>query len=217
MTTAKDIYRGALARFGMNSPDGLIGPTNDETVLAAYNDGLMEFYVDHDWVFSYTEATFTTVANNDTYSPPSNWSRTAWMTAAGGYPLSLKSRREHKDYLSTGMPRWYDTQGDRILLCPVPDGAYQITHAYYAAPERIVRDSDTYADVEDQLDAEDVQVPDIYVPLLTLYVAKNLAVVALDREAHSTLREEINQYRARVADNRRRHTTPGRIKARRDY
>jgi hypothetical protein len=217
--TAFDLYDSAIARLGLNFPDGLVGEGNESGVLSTLNDALAELAVDHDWLFSYTESEFQTSPGVWSYPPPNGWLRTSWLIlTSNGSELQPRQRRDHFRFgPERGEPRYFDTSGDRLLIAPVPDGVYRIRHGYFYSIERIERDSATWPDLYDQLREIDISVPDPYIPLVKLYVLKNVALLIKDREAHQMATEELRSYRNKVEDNRRRQQQVGRIVTREDY
>lgn len=218
MASASSLYKSALGRLGLNFPDGLVGETNEQGVLDALNDALSEVAVDHDWLFTYSEHTLETVPGQAHYSLPSTWLRTSWLVMQDtGEELVAKQRRGHFTFTGQARPRWYDTSGDKIILAPVPDGAYVIQHGYFSSYDYIERNSDDFASLYEQLDEVDIAIPDVYRPLLVLYIAKNIALLEKDRESYQMVTEEIGSFRRRIGDNRRRHQSPGMVITRDDY
>jgi hypothetical protein len=216
VTTAYDIYFGALSRLGLNFDDGLLGSTNSAGVLSVLNDGLAELSVDHDWLFSYVEEEMAVSSGIDAYDPPTDWLRTGWLVEKStNTELKVRQRREHFG-MTAGMPRYFDTSGDRILVAPVPDQNYVLRHGYFTSIPRIVRDSTTWPTFYDQLQAVTLVLPAPYDTLATLYVAKNIALLQKDRELYGMIDSDLGAFRRKIEDNRRRSQAVPAIKVRPD-
>lgn len=216
MTTAYDVWIGALARLGWNFEDGLLGDNDDVGVLSLLNDGLAEMSVDHDWLFAFGEETFDIEAGVDVYNTPLDWLRTSFLiNQDGNYELYPLQRREHHTMLP-GVPRFYDTSGDRILIAPTPTEDGTLLHGYFTSIPRVVRNATLYPEVYDQLAAVTLNLPDPYTSLAVLYVAKNAALRIKDREAYQMVNEELASFRRKIEDNRRRQQAQPRVRARQD-
>lgn len=207
---ASDVYTAARARLGLNFPDGLLGEANTEGVAAVMNTALAEMVSDYDWPFLYAETEFEVYPGKSVYPVPDCWLRTAFLVLDGyGHELVWRQRRTHFELPPDGIPTVFDTSGDQILIAPEPDGAYKVRHGYYKGFHRIP----VGADLEDI----ELPIPPPFDQLLILFTARAMSVLIKDRELHQMLSGEINEYRSRVADNRRRQQTTGRVKTRNDY
>lgn len=215
MTTAYDIFNSARIRAGLEFDDGLLDA--DGSVIPLFNAAMDEMAVDHDWSFNYTEDTFQTSPGQTLYNTPVDWLRTAWVVKEStGEQLTYKNRRTTMVHTTRGEPVFYDVVGDQLALAPAPENVTRYVHAYFAKFPSLVRDSDTYADVFDQLAAEQVNIPSPFVTLASLFLTKNIALRLKDRELYQMVNEEIRDFKRRIDDNRRRATAPGRIQTRSD-
>ena len=217
MTTAAELYDSARATIGLNFEDGLLGTQNESAVLTVINSGLNDLSIDHNWLFSYVEEEFQTVQGLDSYDPPEEWLMTSFLVVKDlGYELTPKQRRDHFAYTGGGAPQWYDTSGDRLLIAPVPDGAYTIVHGFYTHLSNITRASTSYPVFDDQLAAVSFDIPPTYLPLAVLFIARRLCLLMKDKEHYGMVEDQIKNVTRKMDDNRMRQTRPGRISSRRD-
>lgn len=98
---------------------------------------------------SYEETTLTTTGGTATIVLPADFARMASINKAIGgtnipLPFMTPSALDaaFAGYVS-GEPRAYTIEGTSIRVAPVPDGAYDISMAYYASITPLVNDGDT--------------------------------------------------------------------------
>jgi hypothetical protein len=89
-----------------------------------------------------------------------------------------------------------------MYLSPTPTESGTYRTGYYAylpfTPAATIADLDNQA----------LTIPDIYVPLASLYIAKSIAMMFKDYDAHKMILGEIREELQRVSDNTRRSLGP---------
>jgi len=201
--TAGDLYASARARTGLNFADGRLDDNNIVGVNTAINAGLTDLVAAHDWDWLYDENIIGIVPSVESYRTPTNFMRALWLANDNNEELSLRQRRDAIRFSSgTGTPRYFSILNGQIYLSPTPSQAAVYRIGYYVQFERI--DALTVA----ALDDIDLEIPDMFVSLATLYIAKNIAMMFKDYDAYRLLTEEIRAEMKRVADNTRRSLGP---------
>lgn len=116
------------------------------TINAFINSANLQIASDADWPWRQTSTTFSTVAGTDTYTPPTDWLRTKSLKVANENPMRLLSiiDLDQRWYDSTGrgLPREYAIEADQIVIRPIPDGIYVVTHRYVKVEPILDTDDD---------------------------------------------------------------------------
>lgn len=201
--TAGALYAGARARIGLNFADGRLDDTNIVGANTAISTGLMELCAAHDWDWLYAEGTVAVVSGTTSYSLPTRHMRTLWLCDDNNEELQLRQRRDAIRYAEgTGRPRFFSILNNSMYLSPTPSesGTYRTGYYAYLA----FTDAVSIA----ALDSQSLAIPDIYVPLASLYVAKSIAMMFKDYDAHKMILGEIRDELQRVSDNTRRSLGP---------
>lgn len=204
----RSVLRAAVyTRTGIPTTDGLITSTVVNDIL---NDANHALETEHDWPWHEAVATITTAAGTDQYTPPADWRRTKRLrlTGASGYVLERVEIDELEatyDDVTQGVPEKYATWGDKLFLRPVPNGVLSIQHRYLK----------TEPDMDDDADS-----PLAPTPFHSAIVdqACGLALTRARRSddaADAFARYE--RWLARMRDDVRRHSGPGRISLRSEW
>lgn len=200
---AGDLYAGARARIGLNFADGRLDDTNIVGANTAISTGLMELCAAHDWDWLYAEGTVSVVSGTTAYPLPTRHMRTLWLCDDNNEELQLRQRRDAIRYAEgTGRPRFFSILNNAMYLSPTPSEAATYRTGYYAYLP--FQPAATIADLDNQA----LTIPDIYVPLASLYVAKSIAMMFKDYDAHKMILGEIRDELQRVSDNTRRSLGP---------
>lgn len=197
-------------RIGVASSDGQLTPT----VLGQFvNDANHAIEVMEDWPWLMTSATFTTTANTATYPTPANWLRTdeiLFNWNDGSTPaLEHLSPREINDRYpasSINQPVAWSIQGDQIMLRPIPDGVYTITHWYYRTEPDLFQDSDT-----------PVMPQSFHAAIVELAATFTLRRVQQEGRAVSAQAAFDNVWLPRLQNHRRRFSGPIKVRVRPGY
>lgn len=202
--TAGDLYAGARSRIGLNFEDGRLDDPNIVGADTVVNAGLTDLSTAHDWDWLYTEGTISVVNGTEAYALPANHMRTLWVSNSHDQEIFYKQRRDAIKYhnLAGSYPRFYSVLNDTLYLSPKPSQNETFRHGYYTYIPLIA--CATIADMADV----DLEIPDLYVGLATLYVAKNIAMMFKDFDAYRLVTGEIKAELDRVADNTRRSIGP---------
>lgn len=201
-----------LDRIGVPSTD----PQFPAALLTRFvNDAMHFIETDHDWPWLNASATITTTAGDDTYAFPADYRRTRSILApSGGEPLPL--RRYSIDELDSrwptsgrGRPEAWGVDGEQIILRPMPDAVFTLTHRYVKSEPDLAGDTD--------------------VPLMpTAFhaaIAEVAAWMALRRDkqdpravaAWSAYANEQAGWRRKMLDDARRFGGPARVRVRSDW
>lgn len=130
-------------RLGVSSTDATV----NNSVLNAWIDQANAFIASEtDWPWRETSTTFVTVAGTGTYTVPTDWLRTKMLKVSTEPPMKLVSiiDLEQRWYDGTvrGTPREYTIEGDAILIRPLPDQVYTVTHRYIKVEPVLDTDGD---------------------------------------------------------------------------
>lgn len=180
------------------------------TLTQLLNDGLKKMATDFDWPWLQTVTSLSTTAGEETYSPPSDWTRTLWI-ADHTQLLKLRARQDLVRYLgfngtgSSGKPLFYSITGESIVLAPTPNEAATLQHAYVKAENVLSADGDT------------ALCPLHYDELIILYAQQEAAVLLKDRLMYEMAGAEIEKWKMRLKDNIRRSAGTSRPIARTDW
>ena len=114
-------------------------PANDTMHTdAALNDlinaAVDQFASEHRWPWLLTDVPATATAGVRTIPVPDNWTATHSLVFQDGgrvEPGSLSDIDEWGADNARGRPRYFNVDTGVILLAPVPDTTYSLTHRYY--------------------------------------------------------------------------------------
>lgn len=210
--TAKDLYVNGLARLGLNFPDGLVGEENDRGVYTALNGALTDFYLTHEWDFLLTSETVTTTAADATYSLNANMDKVYGVYCPSlGYELKpVQTRAAFSVGTAQGVPRYFTVNNGTLTLMPTPSSALDLTVAYYQRiplPNATAQGATALYTYLDTLSYASL-IPEWTRTLAELYVARHVALLVKDREAHGMVQEQIAAARRVMDDNVRKATAP---------
>jgi len=217
--TAKDLYVNGLARVGLNFPDGLVGETNPRGVYTALTGGISDFYLTHEWDFLLraTEANTTVDSSEIDFGDFTLNSETVDVFYGLFIPdlgLELKVMQIRDAYSlpesTRGVPVRYIANGGSIRLLPTPGAEYTIRAVYYVqipAPNAEAQGGDGLYTYPDTIDLSGY-IPEWVRALAELYVARHIALLLKDRDAHQMVQEQIANTRRVLDDNVRKTTAP---------
>lgn len=118
-------------RLGVDSTDPRLGTQRVDRLL---NDALHWIGIEHDWPWLQSSTTFSTSSSTSTYPVPADWLRTRGLRIAEFSPLDVYDPDELDAYwpLSTSQsrPEGYAVELDQLVLRPIPDAVYVVTHRY---------------------------------------------------------------------------------------
>lgn len=202
--TAGQLYAGARSRIGLNFEDGRLDDPNITGADSAIIMGLTDLCAAHDWDWLYTEGTISVIAGTESYALPENHMRTLWVSNSNDQEIFFKQRRDAIKYhnLAGSYPRFYSILNDKLYLSPLPSQNETFRHGYYKYLPLV--QASTIAELNDV----DLEIPDLYINLATLYVAKNITMMFKDYDAYRLVTSEIKAELDRVADNTRRSIGP---------
>lgn len=135
--------RGAAQLAGnFKTTDALLTTANWTKLI---NRALRQITNDSDWYWLRSSETLTLTAGTRTKAPGSSlYLRTLSLTHDdNGTPLSLRDVSEIDRILTVGRPLLYDIDNATIVMAPIPDVAYTITHRFIKSEVALSGDSDT--------------------------------------------------------------------------
>lgn len=134
-------------KVGVNAGDGMLTP---EVLADLVDEANTMLEAERDWPWRMASATFSTVTGQQAYAaaafaPAGNWLRTAGLRVATYGPMTLRSYGDldtRNPSGGQGLPWEFAFYGDTMLLSPVPDGVYSVTHRYVAVAAALTADED---------------------------------------------------------------------------
>ena len=131
-------------RTGTAATDATLNPSYLNMIVDQANAFIA---TEGDWPWRQTSTTFPTVVGTDTYTPPATWLRTKMLKITDETPMRLLSTIdiEERWWSSTqrGMPREYAVEAEVIILRPIPDAVYTVTHRFIKVEPELTLDADT--------------------------------------------------------------------------
>jgi len=124
-------------------------PENDsnltsERLDSILNTALRQVASEHDWPWLQTTETISTVAGTEAYDVEPDWIKTFSLVETGQSQLVQVTNVIDLDVYTgvvRGRPRLFVVYGGQILLRPIPDGVYSLTHRYVQSEPTIAGDS----------------------------------------------------------------------------
>lgn len=125
-------------------------PTNDTRITDAVvnreiNRALRRIAMVHDWPWLQNEKTITTVAQQATYTLPSDFLRLVSLRFVDNtipVNLSLRSNQEVDEVPGPGQPHVYSIWNGKVKLAPFPVGTYTLSLRYIRQEDVLVNDTD---------------------------------------------------------------------------
>ena len=225
--TAEDLYVNGLSRFGMNFPDGLLGPDNPDGVYSVLNAAISEFSLSNDWDFLLATVPVSTVAGTQTVALGSTAAYSRVLSV--GIPslnFELKVARKRDTYswgTIRGLPRYFSAGSPAdvttLTLYPTPDAVYAVSALAYAAVPTVDPGVQGVMALYTYLSTIilTTSLPTWVRPLAELYVAKHAALLLKDREAFKMVSESIADSHRMLDDNNRKATAPLAPQTRQDW
>jgi hypothetical protein len=197
-------------RLGVQTTD----PFFTTAVIDGYiNTAIRRIATEFDWPWNEISTTFSTVAGTDEYSVPTSpqWYRTKALTIDtfdSLYYISLKDIREIPT-TAQSRPRFFyvgvdsgATGADKIIVRPVPDSVYVVTHDYYTVEPGLTLSTDT------------PRLPAQYHEM----IADLAAYYGLERNRENAraaaMMQSYRDWLKVVSDNRRRASAPMKVRVR---
>lgn len=123
-----DLQGRVQSRGSFNTSDvGLTAAKLTEFINAA----LKQISAERDWPHLFTTETITTAAADSTYTLPAGHIRTdAIVDPTTGDTLIERQIEELDRITGAGRPMFWAAYGTEIVVKPIPDGVYTLTHRY---------------------------------------------------------------------------------------
>jgi len=110
------------------------------------NEANLQIAMEHDWPWRLTSTTFPTVAGTSSYALPADHLRTRVLRIAQNRPLNERVlfdlEQTFYDDATRGEPTDFAVEGANILLRPIPDRVYTLTHWYLKVEPALAKDTD---------------------------------------------------------------------------
>lgn len=197
------LREATYARCGLDSTDARLTTTRVDGFV---NDALHQIEVEHDWPWLQASTTISAVSGTGSYSVPSDWLRTRYLRIDADSTMERYDIAElddrWPDSSSTGRPSEYAVDVDAIVIRPIPDTSYTITHRY------IKREPDLTDDSQSPL-----MPASFHAAIAELAAYLGLRSVREETRSQVCL-QEYQQWQQRMMDDRRRFTGPARIRTR---
>lgn len=136
-----------LEAFGGDSSSVPVeGGLTATVVNNALNASLRAITAERSWSWLDAEETINTVAGTDSYTPSATWGKTRALHHPNYGPLRLmvltELLTEFESTSPTGRPRAYTEEGGQLVLRPVPDAVYALSHFFRRVEPGLSGDSD---------------------------------------------------------------------------
>lgn len=129
-------------RLGVSTTDATINPSYLNSVVDQANAFIAS---EGDWPWRQVSTTFSTVAGTDAYTPPTDWLRTKSIKILDQTPMRLLTiiDLDERWWSSTqrGLPREYAVEAEQIIIRPIPDAVYSVTHRYIKVEPELTADT----------------------------------------------------------------------------
>jgi len=201
-TTLDEIRTEVLETAGLASDDSRFP---DATLTRVVNRALRALSAEADWPWNQATEDLTTAADTQAYTPDAAWQKTLRLRYENRDLLEYQSREAAQWATDTGRPAGYFIELDQIHIVPTPDGVYTIEHVFSSTETALSGDSDTPA------------LPDRYIDWLVAICLVQVATRIRDMDLYSLADRERRRWSMLAADEQRRSTGTGKIKARRDW
>lgn len=198
---------GVYHRLGVPSSDAAYPA---DMVTGFINDALRQNATEHDWPWLQGKETILTVVGTESVTPAADWTgTTALLITHPGTtsidPLTEYTRDALDDITSTttpGPPQAFAIYGDVLVLRPIPDAIYTLTHRYQRAEKVLVTGASPY-------------LPDPYCPAIC-DLATVLCLGSNSEDSRATnAQRRYDAWLGKLADNKRRDRRPARLRIRR--
>lgn len=184
-------------RLGVPATDNFF---TDLILTDLVNEALQIYASEYDWPWLSASTSFSSVAGQESYTPPADWVRTQILTPSDDYPLrlislnELRQRNEVGGLFNAQFPDSYAISQDSILLSPIPQSGKSYTHDYYRAEPFLVNDGD------------EPLIPDQWVYCVVAKACSLGYMRQNDMERALGWERQYDKWLARMRDNRRRST-----------
>jgi len=140
-----------------------------------------------------------------THTPHATWQKTLRLRYNNRDLQEYQSREAAQWATDTGRPAGFFIELDQIHIVPTPDGVYTIEHVFSSVEDALSADGDT------------PNLPDRYIDWLVSICLVQVATRIRDMDLYSLADRERRRWSTLAADEQRRSTGTGKIKARRDW
>lgn len=139
----EDLRHAVYDRCGVDTDDGLL---TADVVNRFVNSALHLIAADEDWPWLRTSTTITTDGSAD-YAMPDGWLKIRGVRIDGDLPMTYYDKLELDQRWplasTVGRPSEWCDEGDRLLLRPIPSGAFDVVVDYLRQEPELGSDSDT--------------------------------------------------------------------------
>lgn len=201
-TTLDEIRTEVLETAGLASDDSRFP---DATLTRVVNRALRALSAEADWPWNQATEDLTTVADTQAYTPDATWQKTLRLRYNNRDLQEYQSREAAQWASDTNRPAGYFIELDKIHIVPTPDGVYTIEHVFSSVEDALSADGDT------------PNLPDRYIDWLVAICLVQVATRIRDMDLYSLADRERRRWSMLAADEQRRSTGMGKIKARRDW
>lgn len=174
-TTLALIRASSISQGGFKSTDTRL---TTAVWLDIINRSLRQTALDNDWYWLRSSETLTTTAGTGTLTPGATFLRTRSITHQDvGTPLALRDVSELDRITTQGRPVLYDVDNSTMIVRPIPDRAYLLTHRFIRTEVVLAADGDS--------------------PLLPLEMSEGVILYAV-MLAHEFIRDQAQAAQART-------------------
>lgn len=130
MSTAAQLAVKVRQRCGVASTDGA---ATDTIVYGMLDGAVKRIALMYDWPWLEASETITTVAGTSEYTPGATWRTTLRLHRPGYADLEYRVPRDLQGYIDSGQqgaPVLYTVERGKLILAPIPDAVYPVTHVF---------------------------------------------------------------------------------------
>lgn len=200
MPTLATLRQKVIDRANLKSTDTRLTTTVLNRII---NDALSQVSMEHAWPWLQTSASIVTVAGTSSYAVPADYIQTHSLVQTDiGAPLVQRATLELDQIIASGRPSTYAIYGTSVLLKPIPDGAYTISHRYIKAEPALVADGDVSL------------IPEVYSRGAVEWAAMLAFQEIKDEVSALSAEKNYRSWLNRVSDNVRSSREPMRVRVR---
>lgn len=205
MTALSALRTQVFNRLGVPSGDALL---TSAVVDAAINAAINEIESEQSWPWYEASETINTVAGTATYTPAAGWRLTRAVKPADDFPLERYSLTELDDMYpfstTQARPSCYAIDEGKVVLRPVPDAVYVLSHRYVKAETALSADADAPL------------VPSQFSPAIAALACHIVLGRSREDGRSAAALEDYVRWLSKMRRYSRRHTGPVRIRTRWD-
>jgi hypothetical protein len=201
-TQLQNIRTEILEEAGLAADDARFP---DATMNRMINSALREISSEAHWPWNEASETINTVATTTSYTPAAAWQSTKRLSYLNRDLIEFQPQDAVQYSQDNGSPQGFYIEADKLVMVPVPDGAYALTHIYSAVETALSGDTDTPA------------LPDRYISWLVNVALIKVAKRLRDTDLYSIADRERRLWRTRAHDESRRSIGTLHPKVRNDW